>query len=46
MKDHLVNLIKKNKRCELIHMTRDLRANYGSGVYSFNHGGRTALTAL
>ncbi len=41
-----VKLIKKNKRCKLVHMTRDPIANYGSGVYSSNHGGRAALIAL
>lgn len=39
-----IHLIKNNERAKLIHMSRDPRANYGSGVYSDNHGGEFLQT--
>ena len=38
--------ILNDPRAKLLHILRDPRANYASGVYSSNHGGRWSCSAL
>jgi hypothetical protein len=38
-----IHFLANNTYCKLLHITRDPRANYASGIYAKNHGGRSPV---